>query len=153
MKLFPSRTIALYMARLLLTRSAALLAGLVVILMTLDLLGESGKILAHPGNTDAELWHYVSLRMPQLIARFLPFAVLLGTMITLATLNQNSEIIIFKAAGISAHQILAPLIVAALGIAAVNFAFNERSSSRRTSALDAWQAVEYGQVARDDARR
>ncbi len=148
MRLFPSRTIALYTARLLLTRSAAFLAGLVVILMTLDLLGESSKILAVHGNTEADLWHYVALRVPQLIAMFLPFAVLLGTLVAMMTLNANSEVIIFKAAGISAHQILAPLIVAALGIAAVNFAFNEAVVVKANKALAAWQAVNYGPVAR-----
>jgi lipopolysaccharide export system permease protein len=56
------------------------------------------------------------LRAPQIIARFLPFSVLLGTLITLMTLNQNSEVIAMKAAGLSAHQVLAPLFVAALGI-------------------------------------
>ncbi len=149
MRLFPSRTIALYTARLLLTRSAAFLAGLVVILMTLDLLGESSKILAVHGNTDADLWHYVGLRVPQLIALFLPFAVLLGTLVTLATLNANSEVIIFKAAGISAHQILAPLIVAAFGIAVVNFTFNEAVVVKANKALAAWQAVNYGRIARE----
>ena len=148
MRFFPSRTIALYTARLLLTRSAAFLAGLVVILMTLDLLGESSKILAVHGNTDADLWHYIGLRVPQLIALFLPFAVLLGTLVTLATLNANSEVVIFKAAGISAHQILFPLIVAALGIAVINFAFNEAVVVKANKALTAWQAVNYGRVAR-----
>ncbi|MBV8972551.1 MAG: LPS export ABC transporter permease LptG [Sphingomonadaceae bacterium] len=148
MTLFPSRTIALYTAKLLLTRSAAFLAGLVVILMTLDLLGESSKILAVHGNTDADLWHYIGLRVPQLIALFLPFAVLLGTLVALATLNANSEVIIFKAAGISAHQILFPLILAALGIAVVNFAFNEAVVVKANKALAEWQAAGYGKVAR-----
>ena len=57
----PSRQLALYMARLFLTRSLAVLVTLVMVLMTLDLLGESGKILAVPGNGEAELWRYVSL--------------------------------------------------------------------------------------------
>ena len=148
MRLFPSRTIALYTARLLLTRTAAFLAGLVVILMTLDLLGESSKILAVTGNTDADLWHYVGLRVPQLVAFALPFSVLLATLIVLMTLNANSEVIIFKAAGISAHQILAPLILAALGIAVVNFAFNEAVVVKATKALSAWQAAKYGRIAR-----
>ena len=47
---FPSWPISLYMARLFLVRSFAVLAMLVIILMALDLLGESGKILAYPGN-------------------------------------------------------------------------------------------------------
>jgi len=148
MRLFPSRTIAVYTARLLLTRSAAFLAALVVILMTLDLLGESSKILAVAGNTDADLWHYTALRVPQLIALFLPFAVLLGTLVALATLNANSEVVIFKAAGISAHSILAPLVVAAFGIAVVNFAFNEAVVVHANKALAAWQAVGYGRLAR-----
>ena len=140
--LFPSRTIAWYMAKLFLVRTFAFLIGLIVILETLDLLGESSRILAG-GNSEAALWHYVALRVPQLVALFLPFSVLLGTLVTLATLNQNSEVVIIKSAGISAHQILAPLIVAALGIAAVNFAFNERVVVRANAELSRWQAAKY----------
>jgi lipopolysaccharide export system permease protein len=132
--------------RLFLTRTFAVLALLVVVLQTLDLLGQSGDILSYPGNGDAQLWHYVGLRVPQIVARFLPFSVLLGTLIMLASLNQNSEIISMKAAGLSAHQILAPLIAAALGVVLVSYAFNERVVARSTAALSAWQAVDYGPV-------
>jgi lipopolysaccharide export system permease protein len=81
--------------------------------------------------------------MPQIIALFLPFSVLLATLLTFMTLNQNSEITIFKAAGISAHQILAPLMLAGLGIAVLNFAFNERFLVRANAEYDRWKAVEY----------
>ncbi|MDQ4088410.1 MAG: LPS export ABC transporter permease LptG [Pseudomonadota bacterium] len=141
---FPSRRVAFYMARLFVIRSFAVLFALVLVLMTLDLLGNSGEILAHPGNGEADLWRYVGLRVPQLIARFLPFSVLLGTLITLVTLNQHSEIITMKAAGISAHQIIAPLVLAGFFIAALNFFFNERVVTRANRALSAWEAVEYG---------
>ena len=53
---FPSRTLAWYVARLFLIRSFAILAMLVVVLQSLDLLGESGKIVAVAGNGDAEVW-------------------------------------------------------------------------------------------------
>ncbi|ASY44739.1 MAG: LPS export ABC transporter permease LptG [Sphingobium sp.] len=146
---FPSRQISWYMARLFLTRTLAVLALLVLVLQTLDLLGQSGDILAYPGNGDAQLWHYVGLRVPQIVARFLPFSVLLGTLVMLATLNQNSEIISMKAAGLSAHQILAPLVVSALGVAIISYAFNDRIVARSTAALSAWQAVDYGPIPRD----
>ncbi|MEJ7934138.1 LPS export ABC transporter permease LptG [Sphingobium sp. AN558] len=146
---FPSRQMSWYMARLFLTRTFAVLAMLVIILQTLDLLGNSGDILAYPGNGDAQLWHYVGLRAPQIIARFLPFSVLLGTLIMLASLNQNSEIISMKAAGLSAHQILAPLVAAALGVALISYAFNERVVARSTASLSAWEAVDYGPIPRD----
>ncbi len=146
MSFFASRTITWYMARLFVVRSFAVLAGLAIILMALDLLGESGDILAYQGNGDAQLWYYVSLRLPQIISRFLPFSVLLGTLITLAAMNQNSEIISMKAAGISAHQILAPLIIASLGIAGLSFWFNDHVVARATSVLTAWQDVDYGPI-------
>ncbi|MGE5723391.1 MAG: LPS export ABC transporter permease LptG [Sphingomonadales bacterium] len=146
LQFFPSRTIAFYMGRMFVVRCIAVLAALVLVLQTLDLLGESGKILAYHGNGDAELWRYVSLRFPQLVARFLPFSVLLGTLITFVTLNQNSEVISMKAAGVSAHQIIAPLVVASLGIAAVTFVFQERVVTRSTAALRVWDAVDYGPV-------
>lgn len=146
---FPSPQISWYMARLFLTRTFAVLALLVVVLQTLDLLGESGDILAYAGNGDAQLWHYVGLRIPQIIARFLPFSVLLGTLIMLAGMNQNSEIVSMKAAGLSAHQILAPLIASALGVAIISYAFNERVVARATASLSAWQAVDYGPIPTD----
>ena len=143
MTLFPSRTIAWYTARMFLVRSMAFLFGLIIVLESLDLLGESGKILAAAGNSESDLWVYVSLRVPQLVQLFLPFSVLLATLVTLATLNQNSEVVIFKAAGISAHQILAPLFIAALAISIGNFVFNERITTRATRTLKVWQDNEY----------
>ncbi len=114
---FPSRTMALYVGRLFLVRSFAILFALVLVLQTLDLLGESGKILSVAGNSDSDVWRYVGLRLPQIIETFLPFSVLLGTILTLITLNQNSEVIAMKASGMSAHQVLAPLFLAALFVA------------------------------------
>lgn len=150
---FPSRTITLYMARLFLTRTFAILAALVIVLQALDLLSESGNILAKAGNGEAQIWHYVSLRAPQIIARFLPFSVLLGTILTLTQMNQNSEVIAMKASGLSAHQVLAPLVVAALGVAIVSFAFNDRIVARATATLDQWQDVDYGPLPIDRGDR
>jgi lipopolysaccharide export system permease protein len=140
---FPSRNLAFYMVRLFLTRSLAVLVALVLVLMTLDLLGESGKILAVPGNGDAALWHYVALRIPLLVSRFLPFSVLLGTLIAFVGLNQHSEVVAMKAAGLSAHQILAPLIVASIGIAALLFAFNEGVVVKSARVVNAWSDNDY----------
>ena len=146
LQFFPSRTIAFYMGRSFLVRTLAILAALVIVLQTLDLLGESADILAAPGNGQTALWYYVGLRLPQIVSRFIPFSVLLATLITLATLNQNSEVIAMKAAGVSAHQILAPLVLVSIGIAGISFAFNDRIVTRATAALDAWQNVDYGPV-------
>ncbi|PZQ61628.1 MAG: LPS export ABC transporter permease LptG [Sphingomonas taxi] len=151
--LFPSRTVAIYMARLFLTRTFGILFGLVLVLQTLDLLSESGRILATHGNGDAEVWRYVSLRAPQLISTFLPFSVLLGTILTLITMNANSEIVALKASGLSAHQVLAPLVIASFGVAVLTFAFNDRIVTRATAELSAWQKVNYGTMPVDRGNR
>ncbi len=150
---FPSRTVAIYMGRMFLVRTFGLLAALLLILQTLDLLSESGAILAHPGNTQAQVWQYVGLRAPQIVAFLLPFSVLLGTILTLITMNQNSEVIALKAAGLSAHQVLAPLLVASLFVAGVSFVFNERIVTRATATLDQWKDVDYGALPIDRGER
>lgn len=153
LEFFPSRTMSFYMARMFMVRVFAVLAMLVLILQTLDLLGESGAIMAQPGNGDAQLWTYVGLRLPQLVAQFLPFSVLLATIITLITMNQNSEVIAMKASGLSAHQILAPLILSSLILAMFAFAFNERIVTRATATLSAWEEAEYGPIPEDSGVR
>jgi lipopolysaccharide export system permease protein len=150
---FPSRTITFYMARMFVTRSFAILMMLVLVLQTLDLLGESAHILAYPGNDGTQIWQYVGLRAPQIIATFLPFSVLLGTVLTLMQLNQNSEVIAMKASGLSAHQVLAPLVVAALGVAIISFGFNDRIVSRASATLSQWKKVDYGPLPIDRGDR
>ncbi len=145
---FPSRRLAWYMVRLFVARRLAVLVALGLLLATLDLLGESGKILAVPGNTDADLWRYLGYRLPMLVSRFLPFSVLLGTLIAFVGLNQNSEVVAMKAAGLSAHQILAPLVVASIGIAALLFAFNEFVVVNSTRAVSSWSDNDYKPVPR-----
>ncbi len=146
MDLFPSRTLAMYLSRLFVTRILGVLVMLVMILQVLDLLSESGNILAYAGNGQAQVWHYVTLRVPQLVARFLPYSVLLATLFTFFPLNQNSEVIAMRAAGLSAHQILAPLLATALVVTGVSFAFNELIVTHATAELKAWQNVQYGPV-------
>ncbi len=147
--LFPSRTMTSYIARMFAVRIVAVLVMLVMVLQMLDLLGESGRILAAQGNGQAELLRYVGMRTPQLISRFLPYSVLLATIVTLMTLNQNSEVIAMKAAGLSANQILAPLFLVAAATSVLTFAFNERVVVRATAALKAWQGVDYGAIPHD----
>jgi lipopolysaccharide export system permease protein len=150
---FPSRTLTWYLGKTFVVRILAVLVMLVLVLMMLDLLSNTGDILAHQGNGEAELLRYVSLRIPQLIARFLPYSVLLATILTLATFNQNSEVVAMKAAGLSAHQILAPLVLAALLVSGFSFAFNERVVTRATATLKVWEANDYGPLPRDSGAR
>lgn len=143
---FPSATLTRYLAKMFVLRILAVLVMLVLVLLMLDLLSSSGKILAVPGNGQGELLTYAGMRAPQLVQRFLPYSVLLATLITLVTLNQNSEVIAMKAAGLSAHQVLAPLLLTALVVGGISFTFNEQVVTRSTATLKAWEAAEWGPI-------
>lgn len=143
---FPSRTLTVYLMKLFVVRIFSVLVMLVLVLMMLDLLTRTSDILAHPDNGEAELLKYVLLRIPQLMARFLPYSVLLATIIALAALNQNSEVVAMKAAGLSAHQILAPLLLTAMVVAGISFVFNERVVTRATATLKVWEHNDYGPI-------
>jgi lipopolysaccharide export system permease protein len=150
---FPSRRLTWYLAKTFAVRILAVLVMLVLVLMMLDLLSNTGDILAAEGNGQGDLLRYASLRVPQLVARFLPYSVLLATIITLATLNQNSEVTAMKAAGLSAHQILAPLLLTAAIVAALSLAFNERIVTRATATLKLWEANDFAPVPPDPGTR
>jgi lipopolysaccharide export system permease protein len=143
---FPSKRLSWYMIRLFLTRSLGVLVALSLVLMMLNLLSESAKILAVPTNGDAQVWHYVALRLPQIVSFAFPFSLLLGALIAFSGLNNHSEIVAMKAAGLSAHQLLAPMMLAALLLAGASFAFNEFVVTRGTQQLSAWDDNGYKAV-------
>lgn len=145
----PSWRLARYTVWLYVSRSLAVLLSLSLVLMMLNLLSESGKILAVAGNGEADLWRYVGYRIPQLISFAFPFSFLLGALITFTTLNQNSEVVAMKAAGLSAHQLLAPLMGASLLLAGLSFAFNERVVVNGSRQLSAWSDNDYKPVPPD----
>ena len=148
-EIFPSRTLTLYLIKLFVGRILGVLVLLVLVLQMMQLLSESGDILAVPGNGEAELWYYMSLNVPQLIARFLPYSVLLATLFTFWPLNQNSEVIAMRAAGLSAHQILAPLLLASAGVSLVSFVFNETVVTKATGTLKTWSKLRYHPIPAD----
>ena len=139
----PSRTIGRYLGRLYMARFLGLLLGLVAILQMLDLLATRDDIMAAAGADASSIWLYLSLRTPQLISQFIPFSALLATLLALAALSQNSEIIVMKAAGLSAQRILLPLGLVSVVIAIFHFAFNEAYVAQSTAQLAYWQENNY----------
>jgi len=141
--LIPSRTLARYMVRMQLGRFFGILIGLTAILQLLVLMAVSDEIMAADGASWVSLVSFVSMRAPQLISQFTPFAALLASLLTLATLNQHSEVVIMKASGLSAHRILLPLGIASGIIGAAHFAFNETVVVKANAELEYWEAHDY----------
>ncbi len=148
----PARGIfTLYVGRMFLVRFVGFLLFFVIILQMLDLLNRSSDILAVEGATAEQLIRYVSLRAPQIVSQFVPFAALLGIVITLAGLSHTSEITVMRAAGMSVHRVLFPFgfVCAIVGLA--HFLFFETVTVRSSQALDYWAANDYALNLPEDA--
>jgi lipopolysaccharide export system permease protein len=71
-------------------------------------------------------------RVPQVTERIIPFAALIGTMVCYLSLSRRLELVVARAAGISAWQFIAPaLIVALLLGGAATVAYNPISANLR----------------------
>jgi len=141
--MMPSKTLGAYVIKLYLKSFMGMLLGLVSVLQLLDLLANMDAVMNGVGATGASALDYVLLRLPQLMSEFIPFSALLATLLTLAALNQNSEIIIMKASGLSAHRILFPLGLPCLLIALLHFTFNETVVTQSTAKLNYWADNDY----------
>src|SRR5580700_8087959 len=67
-----------------------------------------------PNATPWALAKISMFRVPQLTERIMPFSVLVGAMSCYLTLSRRLELVVARAAGISAWQFVAPAVIAAL---------------------------------------
>lgn len=135
-----------YLAMRFLSTFLMLFIGVSVAFQALSLLSESGDILAGEGASFRSLIRYTYLNWPQLATQLPPFIALLAALMTFATLNQRSEIIVMKSVGISPFAIVRPLILAAGLIAVGHFLFNEFVVVPTTRHLTQWQDTGYSMV-------
>ncbi|RMF10671.1 MAG: LPS export ABC transporter permease LptG [Alphaproteobacteria bacterium] len=137
------RILSRYLARAYILRFLILFLGISVVLQLLDVLTASEDILAAEGADFTSILRYIELRYPQLLSEFAPFTALLAALLTYATLNQHSEIVVMKAASLSPFRIITPLMAVSCVIALVHFILNESIVVRSTAELKHWQDMDY----------
>jgi lipopolysaccharide export system permease protein len=131
---------------------AVMLAVIVTLLQSLDLMNESDAVLAAEGAGPAQILRYIGWRAPQLADRFVPFVALLAALVTFARLGRSSEITALRAAGVSRLRVIAPLCVAGGAIALAHFVFHELVVVEANARLERWQAQSYAVNAAAEAQ-
>jgi len=98
--------------------------GALLLLVSLSLfftfvqeLGDMGE----DGYGILQVLEYLALSTPGAIVEFLPLAVLLGSMLSLGALANNSELIAMQASGITIQRLLGSVLQAALVVAVLGF--------------------------------
>ena len=90
------------------------------------------------------------LRAPEIVGFILPFSTLLATLLTLARMTQNNEILAAKAAGLSFYRLLFNILPIALVLAALSFLLVDRVTPYTQRILTKWDAEAAALTANDD---
>lgn len=113
-------TLGRYIATATITGVLVVIAAFAVLAFLIDLI----EHLRSAAERDVGWWTAVeltALRLPSLLDRIWPFAVLFGAMLAFWRLNRAGELVAVRAAGVSAWQFLTPacLVAALLGVVVV----------------------------------
>ena len=107
-------TLSLYVARQFTTAVLAMLAALSGLVSLFDFIELLRRSATKPDATFALVLQIAALRLPYISMQILPFAVLLGGIIAFWRLTRSSELIVARAAGVSAWQFLSAPVACAL---------------------------------------
>ena len=112
-------TLARYFGLRFLTTLVAVLFGIFGLVILLDYV-ETMRRFSDAPNVSALLVAKTSLfRVPQITERILPFCVLIGAMSCYLGLSRKLELVVSRAAGMSAWQFIAPAVFVALGVGVI----------------------------------
>ena len=90
------------------------------------------------------LVEYFRYATPEWLYYVLPLAVLLGTLVTIAVLTKNSELIVMKACGISLYRLALPMLVTSLIVGGAIFLMQETLLGPSTRRADEVKSVMKG---------
>jgi lipopolysaccharide export system permease protein len=112
-------TLSRYFGMRFLTSVTGSFIGVVVLAAMIDYVELMRRGADWPNATPWLLAKISMYRVPQLTERIMPFSVLVGTMSCYLNLSRRLELVIARAAGVSAWQFVAPALVGALLFGAV----------------------------------
>ena len=107
-------TLALYISRNFVLAVLAMLAALTGLVALFDFLELLRRSATKPDATFGIVASIAGLRLPWIAIEILPFAVLLGGIIAFWRLTRSSELVVARAAGVSAWQFLAAPVACAV---------------------------------------
>jgi lipopolysaccharide export system permease protein len=113
-----SRVLSAYVGRVFLSSTLAALAGLLAVVALFDLIELMRRAAGRQEVAFGDLATITALRLPFLAIEILPFAILLGGLFCFWRLTRSSELIVARAAGVSAWQFLALPVLAAVALGA-----------------------------------
>jgi lipopolysaccharide export system permease protein len=119
MAVTPAITLSIYIGRQFTSSVLGMLAALSGLVALFDFIELLRRSATHPEATFALVGEIEALRLPYIAMQVLPFAGLLGGMLCFWRLTRSSELIVARAAGVSAWEFLTAPVMCALLMGAI----------------------------------
>ncbi len=113
-----------YIARQFLLFFCSILVSLIACFIIIDFFGKIRMFFSNHA-TFAQIGRYFFYLLPFIISQMAPISLLLATLITFGNLSRHNEIMALKASGISVYRASLSVLIIALLITPMLFAFNE----------------------------
>lgn len=139
------RIVAWMISKMLLLRFLAILLGLSVFVLTLEVVAYSKDILAIGDGGAGMAFTYVAYRLPNTLAVFLPMSLLLGLLLTLTELSYRNELVAIWSSGVSPMRLVVMLLPVALFAGSLHFLLLDQGVPRAAPTLRNWGIGDYGQ--------
>jgi lipopolysaccharide export system permease protein len=127
-----TNTLGRYFAGRFVVAALGVFAGIFLLLVLVDYIEMVRKTSGIVGASAIMVAETSLFRVPQLLEKMMPFCILIGAMTCYLALSRRLELVIARAAGVSAWQFIAPALVSAiiLGVLATT-AYNPMSADLR----------------------
>ena len=120
---------------------ALALFGFIVLYSAVDFLEKIGDFMGKGLGISTTALFFLA-QLPKVVGLMCPVATLVGVMITLTLMARGSEIVAFKAGGVSLYRLSAPIVGAALIICLAMFILSDFVAPRTTAvANEIWQVL------------
>jgi lipopolysaccharide export system permease protein len=114
-------TFSRYVLRVFFTQFTLLLISFAALMQLFDLLSNSIDVIQRSDGHISGLAIYAVLRLPEIVSFLVPFVVLLATLMTLARLERDNEILAYKASGAPYNAVLLSFLPAVILVAFLHF--------------------------------
>ncbi len=139
------RTIGTMITRMVLTRFFAILIGISLFVLTLEVVSYSREILALDHGSASTMGRYMLHRLPATLSTFLLMSFLLALLLTLAELSYRNEITAIWASGISPLRLIGMLLPLSIIVGILHFVLADRAIPWAAPTLRQWGIADYGE--------
>lgn len=114
-----SPLLSLYIVKQFMAALFSVLAAVVGLIFLFDMIELIRRAAGHVRAGFGDIFSLALLKMPQMAHVVLPFAVMIGAMVAFWRLTRSHELVVARAAGISAWEFLAPILMAVMALGVV----------------------------------